>query len=210
MFIREILPHHIDIIFVSYMPKCFHKVWLFKISVRYLTVIILIQYKEYSHHDCVGIPILEFRGCLQEFKTRVSFQKVFEQRFEIVGNYELRICLCQYFESPFRNSLVLKLIVPEIDESLFAYSVWFWVHLLVLNDVIEQVLLKYLWTFAHINYNRLKFLQLHYTFDSPTTKRFLNSSLIILFLLLRYLLSIRIIKLTNIFFWELFSLNQIR
>lgn len=65
--IREILSHNIDIIFVTHLKKCVHKVWLLKISPCYFPIIVWIQHKENSHYYCICIPILKFWSRLQKF-----------------------------------------------------------------------------------------------------------------------------------------------
>ena len=100
MLVREVLPHYVDVVLITYLMESLHQIRQLEVAPRNLVIIIGIHDEEYSHNYGVRVTILELWSGLQEFKTRMSLQQILEQRLKIIRYDEALVFLGQQIEHP--------------------------------------------------------------------------------------------------------------
>ena len=198
MLVREVLPHHVDIILATHLIESLHQIRQLEVTPRDLVIIIGIDDEEYSHDHGVGVAVLELGRGLQEFKTRMGLQQVLKQRLEIIRHNMPLIRLCQQIEHPplYLHGLALPLVVAH--DRLLRYLVC--LHFLNLLYALKEHLLEYFWDLHCFCTYCLEVVQGHGLIRF-TLECFLYCCLSLLLVLFRYGPSVGKIKLLNGVTW---------
>lgn len=119
MFVREILTYFIDVFFASYCKEYIKQVRVFKVPIRYFTIVVHIQRVEDSHDNCICIPFLELRCLLEEFKTRMLLKQVYKHWLEVFRSNEVHTILCNDREQSLLRMHPLEVhILPKPVQNL--------------------------------------------------------------------------------------------
>jgi len=69
--VGKVVSDLIDVILRVNREQSFDEVRVLKVSIGYLSIVILVETKEDPHHNCICISILKLRRRLQKFKPWV-------------------------------------------------------------------------------------------------------------------------------------------
>jgi len=206
MLVREVLPHHVDVVLVAYLMESLHQIRQLEVAPRNLVIIIGVDDEEYSHDHGVCVAILELGSGLQEFKAGMGLQQILEQRLKIVGHDMPLVFLRQQIEHPPLDLRRLALPLVVAHDRLLRYLLC--LHFLHLFYALKQHLLEYFGDLHHLCTYFLEVVQtdslIRFTFEG-----FLDGGFSLLLFLFRRWPPVGKIKLLNGVAWLRYQRSQL-
>ena len=114
MLIAKVGSHFVYVFLVADNLKHIEEVWIFEISIGYVSIVIRVEWVENAHYNCICIALLELRCLLEEFETWMCLEHMFKHWLEVITYYSFWTILGYYFEqSLLRVFPMITIILPE-------------------------------------------------------------------------------------------------